>query len=213
MDLELLEELVGVIEELVDWPAQAVVLHGTDPFFSAGLDLKALPGYATVQRRRMVDLINRMAIGAYEIPCPVVMAVTGHAIAGGFVLALAGDHRIVSTEGRHGLTEVKVGVPYPAGAIGVVTAELSAQAARVYVLGNRLTTAEEAVRHGAFDELAAPHEVMGRAEAVAGELAALPKDVYAATKAQLRGEAIAAMKARAIDDPMLATWLGEAAES
>jgi enoyl-CoA hydratase len=211
MDPELLEELVGVVEELVDWPPQAVVLHGTDGFFSAGLDLKALPRYGAEQKSRMVDLINRMAIGAYEVPCPVVTAVTGHAIAGGFVLAVTGDHRVVSSEGRYGLTEVKVGVPYPVGAIGVVTAELSAQAVRRFVLGSGLTTAAETVALGVFDETQAPDHVMARAAAVAEELAQLPKDVYAATKSQLRGDAIAAMKARAADDPMLATWLRETA--
>ena len=66
-----------------------------------------------------------MALGVYALPCPVVGAITGHAIAGGLVLALCTDVRVASSDGRYGLTEVKVGVPYPQAAIGVVQAELA----------------------------------------------------------------------------------------
>ena len=51
--------------------------------------------------------INGMALTTYGLPCPVVAAITGHAIAGGFVLALCADYRIASLEGQYGLTEVK----------------------------------------------------------------------------------------------------------
>jgi enoyl-CoA hydratase/carnithine racemase len=126
MDLALLGDVVEAVERLAaDVPA-AVVLAGRQGFFSAGADLKAVPGYGPAEQRAMVEAINRMALGAYGLPCPVVCAITGHAIAGGMVLALCGDHRVASTEGRYGLTEVKVGVPYPQAAIGVVRAELPA---------------------------------------------------------------------------------------
>ena len=66
-----------------------------------------------------------MVIATYALPCPVVAAVTGHAIAGGLVLALCADYRIASTAGRYGLTEIKVGVPYPQAAIMAVRSELA----------------------------------------------------------------------------------------
>src|SRR5437588_3712 len=98
---------------------RAPQLAGRPGFFSAGADLKAVPGYGPEQQRAMITGINRMALGVYDLPCPVVGAITGHAIAGGLVLALCTDVRVASSEGRYGLTEVKVGVPYPQGAIGV----------------------------------------------------------------------------------------------
>ena len=105
----------------------------------------------------MVSAINRMAIAIYELPCPVVGAITGHAIAGGLVLALvrglSGSRR---TSGRYGLTEVTVGVPYPQAAIGVVRAELSPSAARVLTLRGQLTDADECLRLGVFDEVVGP---------------------------------------------------------
>jgi enoyl-CoA hydratase len=207
MDVGLLEELVGAIGQLAKEPPPAVVLAGRPGFFSAGLDLKAVPRYGPAEQRRLVDGINQMAIGVYGLPCPVVCAITGHAIAGGFVLAVCGDHRVASTEGKYGLTEVKVGVPYPQGAIGVVRAELSASAARVLVLGNRLVDAAECVRLGAFDEAIAPDAVVDRALEVAQELAALPAEIYARTKAELRAATLADLRAAAQADPLLARWV------
>jgi enoyl-CoA hydratase len=208
MDLALLGDLVDAVEGLAAAVPPALVLAGRDGFFSAGADLKAVPGYGPAEQRGMVDAINRMALGVYGLPCPVVCAVTGHAIAGGMVLALCGDHRVASTEGRYGLTEVKVGVPYPQAAIGVVRAELAAPAARVLALGNRLVDAPECVRLGAFDEALAPVDVLDRALAVAQELAAMPADVYARTKAQLRGATLAALRINAECDPLLDAWVG-----
>jgi enoyl-CoA hydratase len=207
MDVTLLDELVGAVEGLAAEPPAALVLAGRPGFFSAGLDLKAVPGYGPPEQRRLVDGINRMAIGVYGLPCPVVCAITGHAIAGGFVLAVCGDHRVASTEGRYGLTEVKVGVPYPQGAIGVVRAELTAPAARALVLGNRLVDAAECVRLGAFDEALAPDGVLDRSLEVARELAELPAEVYARTKAELRGAILTDLRAAAQADPLLASWV------
>jgi enoyl-CoA hydratase/carnithine racemase len=207
MNLELLDELVTTVEQLAaDVPA-ALVLAGRPGAFSAGLDLKAVPAYEPDEQRRMVEGINAMALGVYGLPCPVVCAITGHAIAGGFVLAVCGDHRVASSEGRYGLTEVKVGVPYPQGAIGVVRAELTPGAARILVLGNRLVDADECLRLGAFDEVVEPDSVVDRAVEVARELAELPADVYARTKAELRADTLAAVRAAAAADPLLQTWV------
>jgi enoyl-CoA hydratase len=208
MDLALLGDLVEAVEGLAAAVPRALVLAGRNGFFSAGADLKAVPRYGPAEQRGMVDAINRMVLGVYGLPCPVVCAVTGHAIAGGLVLALCGDHRVASTEGRYGLTEVKVGVPYPQAAIGVVRAELGAPAARVLALGNRLVDAAECVRLGAFDEGLAPAEVLDRAIAVAQELAAMPADVYARTKGELRGATLAALRINAERDPLLDAWVG-----
>ena len=125
MDLVLMGELVEALERLSADVPPALVIAGREGYFSAGADLKAVPDYGPAEQRGMVEAINAMALGVYGLPCPVVCAITGHAIAGGMVLALCGDHRVAATAGRYGLTEVKVGVPYPQAAIGVVRAELA----------------------------------------------------------------------------------------
>jgi enoyl-CoA hydratase len=207
MNLEFLGDVVRAVAALEADVPRALVLAGREGFFSAGADLKAVPGYGPDEQRRMVEGINGMALGVYGLPCPVVCAITGHAIAGGFVLALCGDHRVASTEGRYGLTEVKVGVPYPQAAIGVVRAELTPQAARVLALGNRLVDATECVRLGAFDEVVPPDQVLQRAVTVAGELAELPPAVYARTKNELRGATLAALRDSAASDPLREAWV------
>ena len=96
IDIELLDELVAALEGLATGVPAAVVIAGCDRFFSAGVDLKAVPGYGPEEHRRMVSGINRMVLATYGMSCPVIAAVTGHAIAGGLVLALCADLRVAS---------------------------------------------------------------------------------------------------------------------
>jgi enoyl-CoA hydratase len=206
MNLELLDELVATARRLESSPPAAVVLSGREGFFCAGVDLKAVPDYGPAEQRRLVEGINTMALAFYGLPCPLVCAITGHAIAGGFVLALCGDHRVASNAGRYGLTEVKVSVPYPQAAIGVVRAELTPQASRLLVLGNRLVEAADCVAMGAFDEAVAPGEVGGRALSVARELGELPGDEYARAKGELRKPTLTTLRSAVQKDPLLEGW-------
>jgi enoyl-CoA hydratase len=208
MDLTLLREVNEAVAQIAGAPPRALVLSGRPGFFSGGADLKAVPGYGQQEQREMVASINEMALGVYELPFPVVGAITGHAIAGGLVLAVCTDVRVVSTEGRYGLTEVKVGVPYPQAAIGVVAAELAPQAARVLALGNALIDTAEAMRLGVFDEAVAPEAVLPRACEIAAELACFPPEVYARTKRELRSATAARLREAAASDPLLARWVG-----
>jgi enoyl-CoA hydratase len=203
MNVELLGELGDALAAVAADPPRAVVIAGRDGFFSAGADLKAVPSYSPAQRCQMVHGINRMVIEAYALRCPVLAAVTGHAIAGGLVLALCADYRIASTTGRYGLTEIKVGVPYPQAAMIAVRSELAPHAARRLAFGNRLIEAEQCVELGVFDEALEAGAVLDRSIEVAAELGAMPADVYAMTKAAMRGDTVARMKAAAAADPLL----------
>jgi enoyl-CoA hydratase/carnithine racemase len=206
MDVTLLAEILAAVAQVAAEAPRALVLAGRPGCFSAGADLKAVPGYGPAQQREMVDGINAMALGVYELEFPVVGAITGHAIAGGMVLALCADLRVASSDGRYGLTEVKVGVPYPQAAIGVARAELSPQAARVLALGSELTDAAECERLGVFDEVLEPGDVLERTLHLASRLAALAPEVYARTKRDLRAPALAQMRAACEHDPLLEQW-------
>ena len=205
--VEVLAELISALESVAAERPKALIMAGRPGFFSAGVDLKAVPGYGPEEQRQMVDGINRMVLSTYPMPFPVVAAVTGHAIAGGLVLAVCSDIRVASLEGRYGLTEIKVGVPYPQAAIGVVLAELAPHAARKLVLGNELIGAEEAARLGLFDEVLPPEKVLPRAHEIAAELAAMPGEVYARTKRDLRDRTTTALRDAATSDPLLARWV------
>ncbi len=155
LDLGLLEEGHRVLEDLAAESPGAVVLTGREGFFSAGMDLKVVPTLSPEEQPALVAGINRLFAGWYALPRPVVAAVTGHAIAGGLILALCADRRVGTTgPGRYGLTELKAGIPYPAVAMAVVRAELSPAVARDLVLRARLVEADEALRMGVLDELA-----------------------------------------------------------
>jgi enoyl-CoA hydratase len=208
MSVALLEEMVDAVTSLDHARPDAVVIAGQPGMFSAGADLKAVPAYGPDEQRRSIAGINGMALGVYSLPCPVVAAITGHAIAGGFVLAMCTDVRIASREGKYGVTEVRVGLPYPQAAIGVMKAELSPSAARLLVLGNALHDAETCRRLGAFDEVVEPDAVVRRALEVAAEMAAMPAAVYALTKRELRAATTKRLRELAAEDPLLDRWVG-----
>jgi enoyl-CoA hydratase len=208
LDVELLMDLVAAVQRVAVDPPRALVLRGRDGFFSAGADLKVVPSYGPAEQRQMVEGINAMALGIYGLPCPVVGAVTGHAIAGGLVLALCTDLRVASSAGRYGLTEVKVGVAYPQAPIGIVRAELAPHARRVLALGNQLVDAAECLRLGVFDEIVEPEAVLPRALELARELATYPSGTYARTKHDLRGHTLERLRAAAADDPLRDQWVG-----
>jgi enoyl-CoA hydratase len=203
LDLDLLAEIIEAVEGVAADPPRAVVLAGRDGFFSAGIDLKAIPTYSPSEHREVIERINAMALGVYGLSCPVVAAITGHAIAGGMVLALGADIRVASNAGRYGLTEIRVGVPFPQAAIGLVRAEMPPHAARVLAFGNQLVEGSECQRLGVFDEVLEPGAVLPRATELAHELAAFPQDTYALTKRELRGDTLARLRAAAANDPLL----------
>src|SRR2546423_10250714 len=186
LDLELLAEGRAAQEELRGGEPGAVVIVGRDGFFSAGVDLKAAPKLDRDGQKGMVDGINQLFLGWYSFPRPLVCAVNGHAIAGGLILALCGDYRVGPTSGRFGLTEVKVGIPYPSAAMEVVQSELVAPVVRRLVVRGELFDANTALGFDIFDEVVADDAVVDRALAVAAELASLPPRTFEAVKARLQ---------------------------
>ena len=127
MNLAFTEEMAAVFQRLgQDGSVRSLVLTGEGKSFCAGVDLKALPDFDEAYQRRMVGALNRAFHAVYSCPVPVVGAINGHAIAGGLVLAMCCDWRVaVNTQFLAGLTEVRVGVPYPVGAMEVVRTELA----------------------------------------------------------------------------------------
>jgi enoyl-CoA hydratase len=213
MDQRLLAEGAAMLDELAADPPAAVVVAGRPGCFSAGVDLKLAPTLDAAGQRELVDGINRLFAGWYSLERPLVAAMTGHAIAGGLILALCGDVRVCSRDGQFGLTEVRAGIPYPAVAIAVVRAELRPELARELVLGGELVRAERLLEGGAVDELAEPDGVLPRALERARELAAIPPGAYATVKRQLRRPALEEI-ARALEgegDPLAQGWIGDEA--
>src|SRR5215212_3154423 len=103
------------------------------------------------QQREMVGGINQLFHDWYGLPHPVVAAVNGHAVAGGLILALCADHRVGAARASYGLTELRVGAPYPGAALAVIRAELDPGPLRRLVLGAGLVDGEAALQLGLVD--------------------------------------------------------------
>ena len=189
LDPELLGASVEVLEDLMADPPDALVLTGSSGFFSAGADLRVVPALAPDEQAALARTINTLFAGWYDFPRPMVAAVNGHAVAGGLVMALCADYRVVGRSGRFGLTEVKVGIPFPSAAMAVVQRELTAPIIRRLVFGTELFDAETAIDYGIFDEQVDDELVLDRAIEKAHELAALPQSTYAAVKKRLHAGA------------------------
>jgi len=190
----------------------ALILTATGNCFSAGLDLKAIPGYDRDQQKSMVTQVNRLFGRLYGLPLPTIAAVNGHAIAGGVILTLGCDYRI-GAEGDYklGLAEARVGVAFPVSAMAIVKSELNHRVARLMVLTARNLTPEEALASGVLDELQPADRLLDRALEVAREMAALPRETYARIKRTMRGPALARIDDAVLNqtEPMLESWLGD----
>ncbi len=218
IELELARRVEAAFDELLDSErsaVRAIVFTGTGKFFSGGLDLRVIPAYTAAEQREFLQTANRMLERLYACPLPVIAAVNGHAVAAGFVLALAADYRIgPERDAEFGLTEVRLGIPFPAAAAVVIDSELTPDAARRIVLGGHRFGCEQARACGVLDELVPVERVLDRAVGVAADRASMPADGYRRIKRQVRGRALDRMReVLRCGDPLLDEWLGEDAES
>ena len=170
--------------------ASAVVLSGRPDRFCAGFDLKVMmssPEAARALLRSGADLLMRL----YGSPLPVVIACTGHALAGGALVLLTADVRIGAAGAfRIGLNEVTIGMPVPVLAMELARDRLATTELGRATLCAHIYAPEEAVRAGYLDEVAPPADVLTRAKEEAAKLGALGRMAYGATKKRLRGKTI-----------------------
>lgn len=170
---------------------RALVLSGAPGMFSAGLDVReVVAGDASVTALVTAFFAVQERIARASIP--VVAAITGHSPAGGAVLALVCDHRIMA-EGayRIGLNEVEVGL-YPGETVYRLFARLvgASRAASLLPRGAMLDPAA-AREAGLVDEIVPLERVVPRALELASALTALPPQAYARTRALVRADLLA----------------------
>jgi len=209
MDPAFLDEGARVVEELRVTAPDAVVLIGQDRFFSGGFDLNSVPLLSPSEQRDMIHGANRAFADWYGFPRPVIAAINGHAVAGGLILALCGDERLAVSQAKLGLTEVKVGIPYPIAAIEIVKAEVPRPMIRRLVLGGQLIDPDEAHRGGVVDEIVDDDALLDRALERARALAAHPRRAYETIKAELRADALRTIETTADRDPLASGWLSD----
>lgn len=179
----------------------AIVLTGREDMFSAGLNTKVMAGLDTDGLVDLLDAFGSTMLRAWLEPRPVVAAVTGHALAGGTILAMVCDHAVVADgDYRWGLTETSIGFPMPEWILTIARGNVRADRLDDLVLSGRVVSPGEAVEVGFADALAAPADVVAAAGERARELAGLPRNAYAATKRRLRSGARLAAERMSADN-------------
>jgi enoyl-CoA hydratase/carnithine racemase len=177
--------------------AQALVISGSPALFSAGLDIPVLLHLDRDTMRAFWSDFFGVCAALARSPIPIAAAVTGHSPAGGAVLAIFCDYRVMARgEFRIGLNEVQVGLTVPdciqAGLRRLVGAY---RAERLLVAGTMLDSGD-ALAQGLVDELTGVDQVVTRAIAWLEPLLQLPRQAMLATRAMARADL-----ARLFDDP------------
>ena len=190
LDIDLSEKLARCFQQISESAARAVVVTGQGRIFSAGVDLVRLGSGGADYVRKFLPALHRAFNAVFFCPKPVVAAINGHAIAGGCVLACCADRRIMArANGRIGVTELLVGVPFPATAFEVMRFAVPARHLQELLFGGATYDVDAAVERGLVDVIVPADELLPSAIAAAEQLAALSSAAFAQTKAQLRAEA------------------------
>jgi enoyl-CoA hydratase len=206
IDIELGEAVIAELQAAMDPAVKAVILTGSGSSFSAGVDLfrvlKDGPDYG----RRFLPVLDEFLRLTLTFPKPIVAAVNGHAIAGGCILAAACDHRIMTEgNGRIGIPELAVGVPFPALPLQIMAARVPDGHLRDLVFTGRTVQIDEAKALGLIDEKCPAGMLMDRATEIAEKLAAIPAGAFALTKEVFyapilaRTQQLADLNARVVD--------------
>jgi 3,2-trans-enoyl-CoA isomerase len=193
------ELIVALKQAIQSAPAdgvRALVLSGTPGRFSGGLDVPLLLGLdraaMAVLWRDFYGLLHAIAAS----PIPIVAAITGHAPAGGTVLALFCDWRVMALgDYKLGLNEVQVGIPLPPVIMGGLRRLVGPRSAEHLSVSGALISSQEAHEVGLVDELAPPEQVVDRALQRCQRLLALPGEAMLATRREARADLVALFEA------------------
>ncbi|MFC5741640.1 enoyl-CoA hydratase/isomerase family protein [Dyella tabacisoli] len=204
LNLELLQALRQVIDEAVRSGTRGIVLSGAPGMFSAGVDVPALLGRDRAGvHQYWHEFFTTCAVLARS-PVPVVAAITGHSPAGGAVLALFCDYRVMAQGTfRIGLNEVQVGLVVPECIQFAMRRVVGAYRAERLLVAGAMVESEQALSYGLVDELAAAEQVVPRAIQWLNQLLALPPRAMLATRALARADladAYADVDALPLDD-------------
>lgn len=163
------EAIAAAMDELDRDPQLIVgILTGAGAHFCSGMDLKAF------LRGERVELPGRGLAGIIETPPhkPLIAAVEGYALAGGFEVALACDLMVAADNAQFGLPEVKRGLMAGSGGLMRLPQRIPRQIAMQYALTGDLMSATEARQWGLVNQLTVPGEALLAAKALAQKIAA-----------------------------------------
>jgi enoyl-CoA hydratase/carnithine racemase len=167
-----LDQMEAALREVADAEGpRALVTTGTGKFFSNGLDLDWLSEHPD-ELFEYLGRVHALFAQVLSLPCATVAAQNGHTFAGGAMLAICHDRRVMRADrGYWCLPEVDLGMQFTPGMNALIPAMIPARSAHEAMVTGRRYTATEARAAGIVDEVADEADVVGRAMAIAAELA------------------------------------------
>lgn len=186
---ELIAALAAAVRTAPQEGARALVISGAPGMLSAGLDVPLLLNLDRPAVREVWRSFYGMLRALGLSPIPIVAAVTGHAPAGGAVISIFCDYRVMA-EGdfKIGLNEVQVGIPLPPVILKVLQRLVGPYRAERLAVGATLLPAAEALRIGMVDELAPGDQVVARAVEQCQKLLAFPPEAMTETRRRARAD-------------------------
>lgn len=185
LNLELLRELGETLHGVQQDSSvhSLVVASSNEKFFSIGFDVPQLFELTEEDFGVFYRAFNQVCLDLHRLPKPTIAAITGHAVAGGCILALCCDYRLIS-EGRKlmGLNEIKLGVPVPYLADCVLRNLVGVRVAREMTDSGEFYESAELLRMGIVDQVLPLERVLPESIAKAGSLGSLPQEAYAVIK-------------------------------
>ena len=214
INLDFIHEAHALMDEAEqDGEIRALVVTSTHrSLFCPGVDLPSLMGKSRGEMRAFYEALTGIVRRKFGYPKPEVYALNGHAVAGGFMMALAGEHRVMAQGPFYvGLMEIELGLTAPIGVVAMLEHVLGGRLAeRVLFRGERYT-AEQALALGLVDELVERDRLMDRALEHARLLGSKPGAGYRRLKHYARHavvERMAALDAGQLDD-LVDRWFAE----
>lgn len=180
---EMMVRLAKAWIDIRDDPAVSVALltAAGQATFCAGADLglliplftKARPPEDEWDRELLANrtYMDIALLRGFDLYKPVVVAVTGHALAGGTEILMGTDFRIASTEATFGLTEVRLGIIPAGGSLARLARQIPYAAAMRIILGGEPISAQDAYRYGLVTEIVPPDQVVAVATETARRVA------------------------------------------
>jgi enoyl-CoA hydratase/carnithine racemase len=161
---------------------RAVVIYGGERVFAAGADIKAMSQLDATGMVAWARELTHSFTQVARIPKPVIAAITGYALGGGYELALCADFRVLGTSAKIGQPEILLGVIPGAGGTQRLARLVGPAKAKDVIFTGRHVGAEEALEIGMADAVVPDEEVYATAVAMAKKFAAGPPLALAAAK-------------------------------
>lgn len=191
---ELIEQFLKLRE---DQQTRAIILTGKGKFFSFGFDIPEFLGYSRESFLGYLRKFSSLCTLLFFYPKPVVAALNGHTMAGGCMLAVACDHRImVSGKAKMALNEIGFGSSVFAGSVEMLKNCVGTPAAEKILLSGAMFSAEEALTLGLVNRVVFEDELEVETLAAAREYAAKGSSAFASIKKLLRGPLAAGIEER-----------------